>query len=173
MFNLPVLLHCVASQVLLKVLCTRKRWLLGYKLSHLKNSLYSKLVFNWEYVFSQTQYAKHWIGPLDNSTDLFKLNILTHLPHHIICFSNQCQHGCTIAQTLLWNFKFLFWNYQLWMNPFWPFLGVGKSKKTLCSWYMGRDKYFWGGVLLPSQNWVSALLFLFPLLNAVTSNSQV
>lgn len=75
---------------------------------HMKNSLYSSLVFNQEHVFLQTQYAKCWMGPLDNSTGV-KIPKMSVQSHDIAHFSTNAD----MAVPLLHLFLFMEFTFEI------------------------------------------------------------
>ena len=130
----------------------------------MKNSLYSSLVFNQEHVFLQTQYAKCWMGPLDNSTDYRNLKCqCSHMTQHVS------------PPMLTWlchcSTSFFSWNLLLKSLTTAEVIFVFGRSKHLCPWCMRRDEYFWRcPFLAPELCFCSSLSS--SLLSAVTPASK-
>lgn len=135
-----------------------------YKMPHMKNSLYSSLVFNQEHVFLQTQYAKCWMGPLIIPQIIEpKMSAATWDN----TFLHQCWHGCAIAPPLSFH-GIYFWNHWLWLKSFLSLAG----QKHLCPWCMRRDGSIFGGVLFSPPELCFCSSLSFSLLSAVTPASK-
>lgn len=131
MFTLPAPLRYVASQILLKVLCTRKKWLLDYKSPPLKKQLVLQPHFQLGVCFLTD--TEHWA--LDRSPwsfhRLFKPKMSTQLPPHIMCFPTN------VDMTVLLLKLFLLRNFQF---PFWKSPTTAEAIFVLVS---EKREYFW------------------------------